>query len=112
MGNNGAGQCFNPAFIHAIAVPEINMIEKLGKICAVAGGGAINVIDVESEIAAVRSKSSSNSRKGSQSRSKDGSSTSNTDADQNGKRRLHLDYSLGGHTAAISSLWVNSSSLI
>ncbi|XP_061356428.1 uncharacterized protein LOC133300854 isoform X3 [Gastrolobium bilobum] len=56
------------------------------------------------EIAAIRSKGSSNSRKGSQSRSKDGSSTSNADADQNGKRRLHLDYTLGGHTSAVSGL--------
>lgn len=104
MSNSSAGQFFNPAFIHAITVPEIDMVDKLGKICAVAGGGVINVIDIESEIAAGRSKNSLNSRKGSQSRLKDGSSTSNTDGAQNGKKRLHFDYTLGGHDAAISTL--------
>ncbi|KAK8472557.1 hypothetical protein PHAVU_002G240300 [Phaseolus vulgaris] len=59
---------------------------------------------VDFEMASTKSKSSSNSRKGSHSRSKDGSSSSNTEADKNGKKRLHLDYTLGGHTAAISSL--------
>lgn len=105
MSNSGAGQCFNPSLIHAIAVPEIDMVDKLGKICAVAGGDVINVIDIESEIAAVRSKSSSNTRKGSQSRLKGGSS-SNTDADDNVKKRLQFDYTIGGHTSAVSSLWV------
>lgn len=104
MSNSGAGQCFNPSLIHAIAVPEIDMVDKLGKICAVAGGGVINVIDIESEIAAVRSKGSSNTRKGSQSKLKDGSSTSNTDEDHSVKKRLHFDYTIGGHTSAVSSL--------
>lgn len=104
MSNNGAGQCFNPSLIHAIAVPEIDMVDKLGKICAVAGGDVINVIDIESEIAAIRSKSSSNTRKGSQSRLKGGSSSSNTDADDNVKKRLQFDYTVGGHTSAVSSL--------
>ncbi|KHN48008.1 hypothetical protein glysoja_015478 [Glycine soja] len=100
-----AGRCVNPAFVHAIAVPEVDMLDKLDKICAVArGDGAIDVINIETEMAATKSKSSSNSRKGSHSRSKDGSSSSNTDADQNGKKRLHLNYTLGGHTAAVSSL--------
>lgn len=100
-----AGRCVNPAFVHAIAVPEVDMLDKLDKICAAArGDGAIDVINIETEMAATKSKSSSNSRKGSHSRSKDGSSSSNTDADQNGKKRLHLNYTLGGHTAAVSSL--------
>ncbi|XP_017414671.1 cellulose synthase A catalytic subunit 8 [UDP-forming] [Vigna angularis] len=100
-----AGRCVNPAFVHAIAVPEVDMVDKLDKICAVArGDGAINVINIETEMSSTKSKSSSNSRKGSHSRSKDGSSSSKTEADQNEKKRLHLDYTLGGHTAAISSL--------
>ncbi|KAJ1426142.1 WD40-repeat-containing domain [Sesbania bispinosa] len=102
--SGNAGQCHNPPHIHSIAVPEIDMLDKIGKICAVPAGGVVNVIDIDSEIAAIRSKSSSNSRKGSQSRSKDGSSTSNTDADQNGKKRLRLDFTLGGHTGPISSV--------
>lgn len=105
MSSSVTGQCVNPAFIYAIAVPEDDMLDKFDKICAVArGDGVINVINIESEIAANRSKSSSNLRKGSQSKSKDGSSTSNMDAGQNGNRRLHLDYTLGGHTAAVSCL--------
>ncbi|KAK7247185.1 hypothetical protein RIF29_42062 [Crotalaria pallida] len=100
-----AGQCLNPAFIHAIAVPEVDMLDKLDKVCAVArGDGVINLINIESEMAAIKSKSSLSSRKGSQSRSKDGSSTGNVDPYQNGKKRLHLDYTLGGHTAAVSAL--------
>lgn len=105
MSSGIAGRCVNPAFVHAIAVPEVDMLDKLDKICAAArGDGAIDVINIETEMAATKSKSSSNSRKGSHSRSKDGSSSSNTDADQNGKKRLHLNYTLGGHTAAVSSL--------
>ncbi|PNY02761.1 WD repeat-containing protein 53-like, partial [Trifolium pratense] len=102
--NSGAGQCFNPSLIHAIAVPEIDMVDKLGKICAVAAGGVINVIDIESEIGNVRSKSSSNTGKGTRPRLKDGSSSSNTDANHNVKRRLQFDYTIGGHTSAVSSL--------
>ncbi|KAL1292424.1 hypothetical protein AAHE18_20G270100 [Arachis hypogaea] len=104
--SSNTGQCVNPAFVYAIAVPEVDMLDKSDKICAVArGDGVVSVINIESEIAANRSKSSSNSRKGSQSRSKDGtSSSSNVDAGQNGNRRLHLDYTLGGHTAAVSCL--------
>ncbi|KAF7840341.1 cellulose synthase A catalytic subunit 8 [UDP-forming] [Senna tora] len=100
--SSSAGQCFNPAFIHAIAVPEVDMVDKLGKVCAVArGDGAVNVINIESSLATLKSKSSSKHRKGSQSKSKDGSSTTNMDADQNSKM-LHLDSSLGGHIAAAS----------
>ncbi|KAE9601196.1 hypothetical protein Lal_00023812 [Lupinus albus] len=105
VSSNSAGQCLNPAFIHAIAVPEVDMLDKLGKVCAVArGDGVVNVINIESEMTAMKSKSSSNLRKRSQPRSKDGRSTSNVDPDQNGKKRLHLDYSSGGHTTAVSAV--------
>lgn len=102
--NSGAGQCFNPSLIHAIAVPEMDMVDKLGKICAVAAGGVINVIDIESEIGDVKSKSSSNTGKGTRPRLKDGSSSSNTNANHNVKKRLQFDYTIGGHTSAVSSL--------
>ncbi|KAK2384340.1 cellulose synthase A catalytic subunit 3 [UDP-forming] [Trifolium repens] len=102
--NRGAGQCFNPSLIHAIAVPEMDMVDKLGKICAVAAGGVINVIDIESEIGDVKSKSSSNTGKGTRPRLKDGSSSSNTNANHNVKKRLQFDYTIGGHTSAVSSL--------
>ncbi|KAI6705418.1 hypothetical protein NL676_008380 [Syzygium grande] len=57
---NSTGQCFNPAFVHSIAVPDVDMLDKLGKICVVA--------------------------------------RENTDS----RERLHLDYTLGGHAAAVS----------
>ncbi|KAL6226690.1 PREDICTED: WD repeat-containing protein 53-like [Fragaria vesca subsp. vesca] len=98
--NNGGEQCFNPAFVHAIAVPEIDMLGKSDKVCVVArGDGAVDVINIEAELDSVRSKGSTKPRKGSQSRSKD---TDSEIQDQNGRNRLHLDYSSGGHTAAVS----------
>lgn len=103
--NSGSntGQSFNPAFVHAIAVPDIDMLNKTDKICVVArGDGVVDVINIESELAVLKSKTSSKSRKGSH-RSKDSSPTSDMESpDQNGRKRVHLDYSLGGHTAAVS----------
>ncbi|GMN43511.1 hypothetical protein TIFTF001_012706 [Ficus carica] len=104
--NNGGntGQCFNPAFIHAIAVPDIDMLDKSGKICTVArGDGVVDVIDIESELAVIKSKTSTGSQRGSQNRSKNKSRTPDAEnSEQNGRKRLHLDYTLGGHTAAVS----------
>lgn len=98
--NNGGEQCLNPAFVHAIAVPEIDMLDKSDKVCVVArGDGAVDVINIEAELDSVRSKGSAKPRKGSQSKSKD---TDLETPDQNGRKRLHLDYSSGGHTAAVS----------
>ncbi|XP_024024162.1 cellulose synthase A catalytic subunit 8 [UDP-forming] [Morus notabilis] len=104
--NNGGstGQCFNPAYIHALAVPDIDMLDKSGKICTVArGDGSVDVIDVESELAVIKSKTSTGSQRGSQNRSKNRSRTNDTEnSEQNGRKRIHLDYSFGGHTAAVS----------
>ncbi|XVE51490.1 hypothetical protein DITRI_Ditri02bG0045300 [Diplodiscus trichospermus] len=101
--NSNAGQCFNPAFVHSIKVPDADMLDKLGKICVVArGDGVINVINMESELAAVRPKSSTKSRKGTQSVSKGGLQDDGGVANENGRKWLHLDYTLGGHTAAVS----------
>ncbi|KAL5576956.1 hypothetical protein UlMin_018655 [Ulmus minor] len=99
-----AGQCLNPAFVHAIAVPETDMLNKSGKICVVArGDGVVDVINIETELAAMKSKTSTTSQKGSQNKSKTSSSTADAEnPDQNGRKRLHLDFSLGGHTAAVS----------
>ncbi|KAF3451289.1 hypothetical protein FNV43_RR07384 [Rhamnella rubrinervis] len=103
--NSGSntGQSFNPAFVHAIAIPDIDMLNKTDKICVVArGDGVVDVINIESELAVMKSKTSSISCKGSH-RSKGSSSTSNMESpDQNGRKRVHLNYSLGGHTAAVS----------
>ena len=103
--SSSAGQCLNPAFVHAIAVPEVDMLEKSGKICVVArGDGVVDVINIESELAAALSKTSSKPQRGSKSKSKSKGSVSTVaeTLNQNGRRRLHLDYSLGGHTASVS----------
>lgn len=103
--SSSAGQCLNPAFVHAIAVPEVDMLEKSGKICVVArGDGVVDVINIESELAAAQSKTSSKPQRGSKSKSKSKGSVSTVaeTLNQNGRRRLHLDYSLGGHTASVS----------
>lgn len=109
-GNNGGngGQCFNPAFIHSIVVPDIDMLNKPDKICVVArGDGVVDVINIETELAAIKSQTSKPSQKGSQHRSKHKSSTTAAEnPEQIGGRRLHLDYSLGGHTAAVSCVLV------
>ncbi|KAE8674243.1 Transducin/WD40 repeat-like superfamily protein isoform 3 [Hibiscus syriacus] len=97
---SNAGQCLNPAFVHSIKVPEVDMLDKLGKICVVArGDGVIDVIDMESELTTMKPKCYMKSRKGTQSvyKGSDGG-----DPRENGTKWLHLDYSLGGHTAAVS----------
>ncbi|PSS04852.1 WD repeat-containing protein [Actinidia chinensis var. chinensis] len=101
-GGGSAGQCLNPAFVHSIAVPEVDIVDKVGKVCVVArGDGVVEVIDIESELAAIKSKSSSKPGKTSQSRAKHSALSSDTE-NQNGRKKLCLDYSLGGHTAAAS----------
>lgn len=93
---SSTGQCFNPAFVHSIAVPDVDILDKLGKICVVArGDGGIDVMNIGSELAASRTKNSVKPRKGSHSQSSD---AENTDT----RGRLHLDYTVGGHTAAVS----------
>ncbi|KAL5989712.1 hypothetical protein ACLOJK_010606 [Asimina triloba] len=103
--SSSAAQCFNPAFVHAIAVPEMDTLDGSSKICAVArGDGMVAVIDIESELTVAKSKSSSKLKKGSHSSSRDGAvqGESTSGHDQNGKRFLLLDYAVGGHNAAVS----------
>ncbi|KAG1330225.1 putative WD repeat-containing protein 53 [Cocos nucifera] len=97
------GQCLNPAFVHSIAVPEMDMLPAPHKACAVArGDGVVDVINLESELATAKSKNSSQS-KNFQSRSKkSGIQSANQATGQNLGKRIQLDYSLGGHTAAVS----------
>lgn len=102
-GCSTAGQCFNPAFVHALAVPDVDMSDKLGRICVVArGDGVVDVINIESELTDVKSKSSIKSRKGTQSVSKHRIPGDLGTSHQNGRKRLQLDYSFGGHTGAVS----------
>ncbi|KAJ4951913.1 hypothetical protein NE237_028745 [Protea cynaroides] len=105
MDNRGnEGQCFNPAFVHSVVIPDMDMLEKIDKICVVGrGDGVVDVIDIESELANVKLKGTLQHRIGLQSRSKASTSTSNTAClDQNGGNSFHLDYAFGGHTAAVS----------
>ncbi|XP_022715741.1 WD repeat-containing protein 53 [Durio zibethinus] len=100
---SNAGQCLNPAFVHSIKVPDVDMLDKVGKICVVAkGDGVIDVIDMESELAAIKTKSSTKSRKGTHSVSKASLLVDGGVNDEKERKWLHLNYSLGGHTAAVS----------
>ncbi|KAK1320668.1 hypothetical protein QJS10_CPA03g00300 [Acorus calamus] len=93
---NSSNQCFNPAFVHSIAVPEEDMSIGLNKICAIArGDGIVEVIDIESELA----NTSSKARKGFNLKSCD---KAKENLDQCQGKRLRLDYASGGHTAAVS----------
>lgn len=105
------GQFYNPAFIHAIVVPEMDMVNKLGKACAVArGDGVVTLINLESELDALKSKAPTKARKNSETKSNN--AIEGTDAttveNQNVGKRLHLDYTLGGHTAAASCVAFSS----
>ncbi|PIA33939.1 hypothetical protein AQUCO_03900061v1 [Aquilegia coerulea] len=107
---SSGGQCFNPAFIHAIAIPEVDMLDRSGKVCAVArGDGVVDVIDIEAELASLKSKSSTKSGKVPLSRSGNiNASASTTPLDQKKGRRIHFDSSLGGHTSAVSCVSFSS----
>ncbi|XP_068644098.1 uncharacterized protein [Aristolochia californica] len=96
--DSDTSQCFNPPFVHAIAVPELDMLERSGKICAVArGDGIVDVIDLEAEQTLAKSKSSSHCKKGSESKNKH-------NLNPNQGKRLQFDRAMGGHTAAVSSV--------
>ncbi|XP_044494916.1 WD repeat-containing protein 53 [Mangifera indica] len=106
VNNSNTGQCYNPAFVHAIAVPDVDMLDKTDKICAVArGDGVVDVLNIESELSTTRSKNSIKAQKGSQSIPKNNTLAGEMETlNLNGGKRLHLDYSLGGHTAAASCM--------
>nr|XP_034594526.1 WD repeat-containing protein 53-like [Setaria viridis] len=99
--SGSAGQCFNPAFVHSLAVSEEGILGGLYKVCAVArGDGAVDVVNLEYELAPAKSKgppwaaTSTMSSK----RTEVGDGSSN----QSQVKRIHLDYTMGGHTAAVS----------
>lgn len=76
------------------------MLDKTGQICVVArGDGIVHVIDIESE----KLKISSKTGKRTQTRSKGVSAACDMDNQtQTGRKRLYLDYTVGGHSAAVS----------
>ncbi|KAG2594990.1 hypothetical protein PVAP13_5KG035300 [Panicum virgatum] len=99
--SGSAGQCLNPAFVHSLAVSEEGILGGLYKVCAVArGDGAVDVVDLEYELAPSKSKgpprlaTSTMSSK----RTEPGDGSSN----QCQVERIHLDFTMGGHTAAVS----------
>uniref|UniRef100_A0A0D9Y4Z4 Uncharacterized protein n=1 Tax=Oryza glumipatula TaxID=40148 RepID=A0A0D9Y4Z4_9ORYZ len=99
-GSSG-GQCFNPPFVHSIAVSEEGILGGSYKVCAVArGDGAVDVVDLEYELAPAKSKGLP--------RMADLSLTSKrTDigdgcGSQRQGKRIHLDYTVGGHTSSVS----------
>ncbi|CAL4978476.1 unnamed protein product [Urochloa decumbens] len=98
--SGSAGQCFNPAFVHSIAVPEEGILGGLYKVCAVArGDGAVDVVDLEYELAPAKSKgprAATSTMSSKRTELGDGSSN------QSQVKRIHLDYTMGGHTAAVS----------
>ncbi|KAL7129841.1 hypothetical protein ABFS83_13G094500 [Erythranthe nasuta] len=97
-----AGQFCNPAFVHAVIVPDLDIVDKVGKICVTArGDGVINIINLEPEIAPLKSKISTKHKLGSNSKiPKDNDSQSADEKDGN----FQLDYTMGGHTSAVSSV--------
>ncbi|CAM8887676.1 unnamed protein product [Rhodiola kirilowii] len=108
VGNsNLPGQCLNPPFVHAVAVPAIDMLDKAGKICVVArGDGVVDVIDIDTEPASAKSKTSSKSVNKSQVKSKGNIGSSNAN-DSWSKMNVHLDHAVGGHSAAVSCVAIS-----
>ncbi|PVH39486.1 hypothetical protein PAHAL_5G514800 [Panicum hallii] len=99
--SGSAGQCFNPAFVHSLAVSEEGILGGFYKVCAVArGDGAVDVVDLEYELAPAKSKGPPRTATSTMSskRTEPGDGSSN----QSQVKRIHLDFTMGGHTAAVS----------
>lgn len=98
--SSAVGQCLNPAFIHSIAVPDVDMLES-DRVCVVGrGDGVVDMINMESELTVTSFRNSTKSQKASNSASERIPADSRDY--QNAKKWVHLDYSIGGHTAAVS----------
>lgn len=99
--SSSAGQCFNPAFVHSVAVSEEGILGGLYKVCAAArGDGAVDVIDLEYELAPAKSKGPS--RAGASTMSSKRTDLGDGSSNQTQGKRIHIDYTMGGHTAAVS----------
>ncbi|KAL6838795.1 hypothetical protein ACP4OV_031509 [Aristida adscensionis] len=99
--SSSAGQCFNPAFVHTVAVSEEGILGGLYKVCAVArGDGAVDVVDLEYELALAKSKGPS--RATSSTMNPKGTGFGDGSSNQSHVKRIHLDYTMGGHNAAVS----------
>ncbi|XP_066305681.1 uncharacterized protein [Miscanthus floridulus] len=99
--SGSAGQCFNPAFVHSVEVSEEGILGGLYKVCAVArGDGAVDVVDLEYELAPAKSKGAP--RAAISKMSSKGAELGDGSCNQSQAKRIHLDYTMGGHTAAVS----------
>ncbi|EPS67361.1 hypothetical protein M569_07414, partial [Genlisea aurea] len=98
-----SGQVFNPPFLHALAVPDLDIADQVGKVCAVArGDGVVSIIDIEAELAAGKTEPSKIKRNNSKSTVK-----TSPPVDRR-VTNLDLDYSMGGHTSSVSSVAFSS----
>ncbi|KAI3456126.1 hypothetical protein Pfo_012789 [Paulownia fortunei] len=106
FGSGGdAGQCCNPAFVHAIVVPDLDIVDKVGKICVTArGDGVVNIVNIESELTALKSKISTKPKLNTKSIPKGRLPPADSQSADQNDRNLHLDYLMGGHVAAVSSV--------
>ncbi|XP_049935532.1 uncharacterized protein LOC116260955 isoform X2 [Nymphaea colorata] len=102
--SHSASQSINPPFVHAISVAQEDMEAMSQNLCAAArGDGVIDVINIESALSGIKGRNSSQARKHmlvkhNKKVSQDTSETSSSVQ----LKRLQLDHSLGGHTAAAS----------
>uniref|UniRef100_A0A0D9UY22 Uncharacterized protein n=1 Tax=Leersia perrieri TaxID=77586 RepID=A0A0D9UY22_9ORYZ len=100
-GSSGSGQCFNPPFVHSIAVSEEGILGGLYKVCAVArGDGVVDVVDLEYELAPAKSKVLP--RMAGLSLSSKSTDIGDGCGSQSQGKRIHLDYTLGGHASSVS----------
>ncbi|XP_078431698.1 transducin/WD40 repeat-like superfamily protein, partial [Wolffia australiana] len=100
-GSSDSSQCFNPPFVHSIAISEAHAGIGLEKVCAVArGDGTVDIIDIELDLVPSKSKSGSLSHRAKEK----GSSSSGLSQSRTSK----LDYTSGGHTAAVGSVSFSS----
>uniref|UniRef100_A0A0E0JFD5 Uncharacterized protein n=1 Tax=Oryza punctata TaxID=4537 RepID=A0A0E0JFD5_ORYPU len=92
-GSSG-GQCFNPPFVHSIAVSEEGILGGSYKVCAVArGDGAVDVVDLEYELAPAKSKGLP--RMADLSLSSKITDIGDGCGSQSQRKRIHLDYTVG-----------------
>ncbi|KAJ6402213.1 hypothetical protein OIU84_014327 [Salix udensis] len=90
-------------FVHAIAVPDFNMLKRSEKKRAVASGDGVADV-IKSQLAGIRSKGYTKGRKGSSSSSKGGIAAAGTGIIDPARNRLHLDYSVDGKVAAVAGV--------
>jgi hypothetical protein len=73
----------------------------LYRVCAVArGDGAVDVVDLEYELAPAKSKGPP--RAATSTMSSKGTEVGDGRSNKSQVKRTHLDYTMGGHTAAVS----------